>query len=87
MGWARTLLLGDVGNRLDIADAERGIEDVKGAVRASRQIDQSQDDAIAQLKRENEELELCVAVLIKMLERKGVLSADEVQRLVQQIEY
>lgn len=29
MGWMRTLLLGDIGNRLDIADTEVEIDRVK----------------------------------------------------------
>jgi hypothetical protein len=29
MGWGRTLLLGDIGNRLDIEDTERDIERLK----------------------------------------------------------
>jgi hypothetical protein len=29
MGWARTLLLGDIGNRLDIKDTQRDIARLK----------------------------------------------------------
>ncbi|MFK7787923.1 MAG: hypothetical protein AB8C95_00335 [Phycisphaeraceae bacterium] len=82
MGWARTLLLGDIGNRLDIADTERDIEHVRRELRAGRQIDQSQDQIIAALREENEELEIWVASLIKLLEQKGVLSPDDVAKLV-----
>ncbi len=32
MGWGRTLLLGDIGSRLDIADTERDIEKLKPAM-------------------------------------------------------
>jgi hypothetical protein len=35
MGWLRTLFLGEIGNRLDIADAERHIGDLR--IRQSRQ--------------------------------------------------
>lgn len=86
MGWARTLLLGDIGNRLDIADTERDIDDVRRELRAGRRTDQSQDQKIALLEQENEELEICVASLIKLLEGKGVLSADEINKLVTRIE-
>ena len=36
MGWARTLLLGDIGNRVDIADAERDVADVRRRHRSLR---------------------------------------------------
>ena len=87
MGWARTLLLGDIGNRLDIEDTERDIADVRQELRKSRHIDDTQDRTIAQLQRENEELEICVATLIKILESKSVLTPDDVVRLVTKTEF
>ena len=36
MGWARTLQLGDIGNRMDIADAERDVADVRPQLRAGK---------------------------------------------------
>ncbi len=33
MGWGRTLLLGDVGNRLDIGDCEREISSLRTKLR------------------------------------------------------
>jgi predicted nucleic acid-binding Zn-ribbon protein len=86
MGWARTLFLGDIGNRLDIADTERSIEDVRGELASSRRLNQSQDEAIQQLQRENEQLELCVAALVRTLERKGLITQDEVKNLVDKID-
>ena len=86
MGWARTLLLGDIGNRLDIEDTERDIEDVRRELRAGRRIDQSQDQIIAALREENQELEIWVASLIRLLEQKGVLAEDDVAKLVRRIE-
>ena len=29
MGWGRTLLLGDIGNRLDIDDVERDLSNIR----------------------------------------------------------
>jgi len=86
MGWARTLLLGDIGNRLDIADTERDVNALYNAIEATRDVDESQEQAIEHLKRENAQLELCVATLVKTLERKAVLSADEVKNLVEMID-
>ena len=86
MGWARTLLLGDIGNRLDIADTEADIDRVCQELRSSRNVDASQDAAIQQLQKENEQLELCIAALVTTLERKSVLTHDEVQNFVKLID-
>jgi len=86
MGWARTLFLGDIGNRLDIADTERDIGEIRTKLSRQRKLDSRQDETIAQLQKENQDLELCVAALVKTLERKGVLSTGEVTKLVEMIE-
>ena len=86
MGWARTLLLGDIGNRLDIADTENDITSIRRELGNARQCDTSQDKAISQLQRETEQLELCVAAIIRTLEGKGYLTHAEVQNLVSMID-
>ena len=86
MGWARTLLLGDIGNRLDIADTENDISTIRRELGNARHGDASQDNAISQLQRETEQLELCVAAIIRTLEGKGLLSHPEVQNLVSMID-
>lgn len=86
MGWARTLLLGDIGNRLDIADTEQDIGDIRRELAAKHNLDESQDDAIRRLQEENQQLELCVAVLVKTLEGKGIITPEEVSNLVRMID-
>ena len=86
MGWARTLLLGDIGNRLDIADTERDIDTIRHELASKHQVDQSQEEMIRQLQLENEQLKLCIAALVKTLERKGIFSSNEVANLVQMID-
>ena len=86
MGWARTLLLGDIGNRLDIADTEQDISKIRHELAAKRNLDESQDDAIRRLQEENQQLEICVAALVKTLQRKGVFTPQEVSNLVRLID-
>jgi hypothetical protein len=86
MGWGRTLLLGDIGNRLDIADTERDVSGIRGELRLQKERDHSHSSQIAALRNENDQLELCVAALVKTLEGKGILSSEEVRRLVELIE-
>ncbi len=82
MGWARTLLLGDIGNRLDIADTEQDISKIRHELAAKHTLYESQDDAIRRLQEENQQLEICVAALVKTLQRKGVFTPQEVSNLV-----
>ena len=86
MGWARTLLLGDIGNRLDIADTERDVGEIRAELTRSRGRDESQDCTLARLQQENEQLELCLAALIKTLEARGILKYVEVANLVDMID-
>lgn len=86
MGWARTLLLGDVGNRLDIGDCEADIRELKMALMQMHHEDQSQDVELVRLRRENDELKLTLAAVVRLLTSKGVVSAAEVGRMVEAID-
>lgn len=48
MGWARTLLLGDIGNRLDIADSERDIQSIRRRLARARRLNRARDKSIEQ---------------------------------------
>ena len=82
MGWARTFLLGDIGNRLDIGDCENNIRELKIALMQMDQDDQSQDEELLKLRRDNDELKLYIAALIRLLIHKEVLKAEEITRMV-----
>ena len=56
MGWGRTLLLGDIGNRLDIEDCERSISALRDTFTDQSKVDRSQDEEIRELRREVDEL-------------------------------
>ncbi len=77
MGWARTLLLGDIGNRLDIGDAEEDIATLRRNLRKKARIDRSQDARLEALEQENDTLKLCVATLGRLLVGKGILTIQE----------
>jgi len=82
MGWARTFLLGDVGNRLDIGECEKMIAELYRASAKSNRGHQAQETSIDILERENGELKLCLAGLVRLLIAKEVFTADEFGRLV-----
>jgi len=76
------LLLGDIGNRLDIADTEREIVGLKREIAGAFDKDMSQDEVIRRLVAENAELKLYVVSLIRLLTRKGSISREELQAVV-----
>jgi hypothetical protein len=82
MGWGRTLLLGDIGNRLDIEDTEREIANLKQEIAGSFRKDMSQDEKIGRLITENAQLKLGFASLVRLLIRKGSISKDELAGVV-----
>jgi hypothetical protein len=77
MGWGRTLLLGDIGNRLDIGDTERDISDLSARLAENTREDATQDDRLVALEEDNRDLKLCVAALARVLVARGVIDADD----------
>jgi hypothetical protein len=86
MGWGRTLLLGDIGNRLDIEDTENDIADLRHRLAGSARVDEDQDLRIAALEEENDQLKLYLASLIRLLQSKGVVSREEINAVVQGVD-
>lgn len=82
MGWGRTLLLGDIGNRLDIADTERDIEHLKQELAGAFRKDMSQDEVIRRLIAENAQLKLYFVSLIRLLTKKGSITREELEAVV-----
>lgn len=74
MGWGRMLLLGDLGQQLDIHDMRRNLDD-------QRSVDMSQDEQIRELRQGNQQLKLAVTALSRLLVSKGVLSSEDVAQI------
>ena len=86
MGWGRLLLMGNVGQQLDIGDLEGSINEMQSAVLENQNVDLSQARSIADLQRENREVKVYLATLIRLLVSKGVLKTEEVEATVNAIE-
>jgi hypothetical protein len=86
MGWGRMLLLGNVGQQLDIGDLNSAIGEMQSAFLENQQIDLKQARGIEQLRKENRELKLYLATLMRLLVSKGVLRQEEVETAVKAIE-
>jgi cell division septum initiation protein DivIVA len=87
MGWGRMLLLGNWGQQMDIEDQRQEIEELRQQLNAgSRAGDTTLKNRVAQLEKENGELRLYLASLIKYLGHKGTLRQDEFRKLVETID-
>ena len=86
MGWGRTLLLGDIGNRMDIEDTERNIKTLRERLSRSGNRDISQDKKIANLETENAELKLYIAAIVRLLTSKGTITSEELTKIVEAID-
>ncbi len=84
MGVWRTLLLGDWGNRMDIADNEDRLRRINSRVRRQdsrkQSKDKDQDHAIKELQAEVDDLKVALGTLSQILINKDLLSEDELQR-------
>lgn len=80
------MLLGNVGQQLDIQDVERAVGELQAALRETDRLDRRQEQGIDDLRKENHELKLYLATLVKLLVAKGVIRQEEVDAAVQAIE-
>lgn len=80
------MLLGDIGNRLDIADAEAHIERLRQAnERTGREL-QSRERELEMLKGELGRQKLATQALTRFLIEKGVVAAAELDDFISQID-
>jgi hypothetical protein len=86
MGWARALMLGDVGNQLDIQDARAELDRLRRTNAAGDWKDREQDESLRKLYDENEQLKLCLGALVRLLVAKGSVSAGDVAEILNVLE-
>lgn len=86
MGWGRMLFLGNVGQQLDIGDVENAVNEMQSAFLENQQVDLKQERSITELRRENQELKLYLATVVRLLVSKGVLKLEEVEATVNAVE-
>lgn len=86
MGWGRMMLLGNVGQQLDIQDVENAVGQLQATLQQADELDRQQEQEIDALRRENLELKLYLATLIKLLVAKGVIRQEEVDAAVHAVE-
>ena len=86
MSWGRMLLLGNVGQQLDIEDIEDDMVRLRARITSQQTTDRSQDEALITLRREVTDLKLVVGEPARLLVATGALSAEAVERLVRGVD-
>jgi siderophore synthetase component len=82
MGWGRYLLLGDLGQQMDLADHEAEIGRLKEQLRSKQAVPSSVEQRLETLQRENDELKLYLAAVIRLMVAKKLATTDEITALV-----
>ena len=86
MGWMRTLLLGDIGNRLDIGDTERDIATLQRKQQRDAQDLAQKRREVDQLKEEIGQLKLATQALTRFLVEKGAVDAGELADFIRDVD-
>ena len=86
MGWGRMLLLGDIGQQMDLGDLEREVADLRDRLKAGRARHAAADRELERLAADHDELKLYVAAILRALVSKGVVSRAELGDLVRSVD-
>lgn len=87
MGWGSMFLLGNIGQQMDIEDQKSELERLREQfISHTHEPDNSVEARIARLEKENGELKLYLAALIRYLEHKGTVRESEFRNLVNVID-
>lgn len=83
MGWARMLFFGNWGQQMDIEDHRSAISSLRRKIRKSNRAGADVNRRIEELEKENDELRLYLASLVRYLGSKGVLQKEEFSSFVE----
>lgn len=82
MGWGRYFFLGDLGQQLDLSDQRAEIERLREELRRSHVSSPDATGPMSRLQAENDELRLYLAAIVRLLISKGIVSREEISRVV-----
>ncbi len=86
MGWMRTLILGDIGNRLDIADTEADIRALRNKHQSGAKALDDKTREIDRLQNELGRQALAIQALTRFLIRNGIVKEEELARFITEID-
>ncbi len=86
MGWGRMLLLGNVGQQLDIEEVKDYLNTAISEINENQKLDLEQAAQIERLMVENRELKLYTLGLVRLLSSKGIITQLELNGIVSTVE-
>lgn len=86
MNWARMLVMGDVGQQIDIESVESDVSRLRANVHVQHQVDRSQDKQLQIVRREVDELKVLVAELTRLLVAGGTVPREAVERIARALD-
>ncbi len=86
MGWGRMLLLGNLGQQLDINDTQAALSQIDAQLDQIGRSDQDLSRRIQQLTAENQELKLYLAAVVRLLAAKNIVTDAELRAIVDAID-
>ena len=86
MGWMRTILLGDIGNRLDVQDAERDIQKLNTTQNAVRKSSSKNELEIIRLKDEVARHKLSIEALTRFLVTQGIIKEQQLDEFIKEVD-
>lgn len=87
MGWGRMLLLGNLGQQLDIEEQRQEIQELRSRVRSeSRGAVRSIELRLDTLERQTDEIRLYLAVIVRYLAAKGQIDLREFEKLIDEVD-
>jgi hypothetical protein len=76
------LLLGNIGQQLDLSDHRAELERLERGISVERALREGADEMIGRLRRDNNELRLYLAAIVRLLLAKDVVTLDEIRQIV-----
>ncbi len=86
MGWLKHILLGDIGQSIDIVEASNQLKCNENVQRIQRRNQSRQEMEIARLKARTERLHLAVTALSRYLVEKNLIAESDFRDFLDQID-
>ena len=87
MGWGRYFLLGDFGQQMDLQEQQEELQRMRDTMELQRTTMQKDPThLINQLQKENDELKLYLAALVRILVSKGVMTSAELKQMIETVD-
>jgi Tfp pilus assembly protein PilO len=86
MGWGRWLLLGDLGQQMDLEDQRDEAERLRRLLIGTSSSARAAGHQLKQLQHDVDELKLYLAAMLRLMAAKGLVTSAEVKDLVASVD-